>query len=132
MVLDRSLFIKDNSSSSHHHNPNFIQIFNIVLCRNCVECNGLLIRIPVYRYQCGQSRVTCEFQLLVPQHMYIVIYIIYTWHTYYWLCTTRTCMCVCTAACGMGSMRQQLHLDHDEIMGLNIFTNIPFSHVYAD
>ena len=33
-------------------------------------------------------------------------------------------MCVCTAACGMGSMRQQLHLDHDEIMELNIFTNI--------
>ena len=35
-----------------------------------------------------------------------------------------TSMCVCTAACCMGSMRQQLHLDHDEIMGLNIFTNI--------
>ena len=34
-------------------------------------------------------------------------------------------MCVCTAAaCGMGLMRQQLHLDHDEIMELNIFTNI--------
>ena len=32
--------------------------------------------------------------------------------------------CVCTAACGMGSMRQQLHLDHDKIMELNIFTNI--------
>ena len=61
------------------------------------------------------------------QHMYIVMYIMYryaSWHTYYWLCTTSTCMCVCKAACGMGSMRQQLHLDHDEIMELNIFTNI--------
>ena len=40
-----------------------------------------------YIYQCGQCRVTCEFQLLVPQHMYIVIYIIYryAWNTYHWV-----------------------------------------------
>ena len=50
---------------------------------------------------------------------------IYVWRKYYWVCTTGACMCVCTAACGMGSMRQQqLHLDHEEIMELNIFTNI--------
>ena len=28
------------------------------------------------------------------------------------------------AACGMGTMRQQVHLDHEEIIGLNICTNI--------
>ena len=44
--------------------------------------------------------------------------------TYYWLCTTSTCMFVCTAACGMGSMTQQLHIDHEEIMELNIIMNI--------
>ena len=64
------------------------------------------------------------YTLQIP---YIALHItgIHVWRTFYWLCTTSTCMCVCTAACGMGSMRrQQLHLDHDEIMGLNIFTNI--------
>jgi hypothetical protein len=39
-------------------------------------------------------------------------------------------MFVCTAACGMGMMRpQQIHLDHDELIGLNISTiieNKPF------
>ena len=28
------------------------------------------------------------------------------------------------AACGIGTMRQQVHLDHEEIIGLNICTNI--------
>ena len=45
-------------------------------------------------------------------------------NTGYQIPSGSTSMCVCTAACGMGSMRQQLHLDHDEIMELNIFTNI--------
>ena len=45
-------------------------------------------------------------------------------NTGYQIPSDSTCTCVCTAACGMGSMRQQLHLDHDEIMDLNIFTNI--------
>ena len=39
--------------------------------------------------------------------------------------TTSTSMCVCTAVCGgVGTMRQEIHLDHDEIIGLNISTNI--------
>ena len=33
-------------------------------------------------------------------------------------------MFVCAAGCGMGTMRQQLDLEHDEIIGLNIFSNI--------
>ena len=49
----------------------------------------------------------------------------YAWHLAYILIgSTSTCMCECTAACGMGTMRQQIHLDHDEIIGLNISTNI--------
>ena len=63
------------------------------------------------------------YTLYIP---YIALHItgIDAWHIYFWVCTTSTCMCVCTASCGMGLMRQQLHLDHDEIMELNIFTNI--------
>ena len=45
-------------------------------------------------------------------------------HAWYQIPLGSTSMCVCTAACGMGLMRQQLHLDHDKIMELNIFTNI--------
>ena len=45
-------------------------------------------------------------------------------HAGYQIPSGSTSRCVCTAACGMGSMRQQLHLDHEEIMSLNIFTNI--------
>ena len=39
-------------------------------------------------------------------------YAMYAWHLAYTLLgTTSTCMCECTAACGMGTMRQQIHLD---------------------
>jgi len=69
------------------------------------------------------TNLVYRYTLYIP---YVALNItgVYAWHTYYWVCTASACMCVCTAACGMGSMRQQLHLDHDEIMGLNIFTNI--------
>ena len=33
-------------------------------------------------------------------------------------------MSVCPVACGIGPMRQQIQLDRDEIISLNIFTNV--------
>ena len=51
----------------------------------------------------------------------------YAWNLAYILLvgSTSTCMCKCTAVCGMGTMRQPIHLDHDDkIIGLNISTNI--------
>ena len=51
-------------------------------------------------------------------------------HTILLSTTSIPYMFVCTAACGMVMMRpQQIHLDHDELIGLNISTiieNKPF------
>ena len=73
---------------------------------------------------CNTSYIQQTLYILCTCIPYKEHYILYMIGIHILLGTTSTCMCVCTGACGMGSMRQQLHLDHDEIMELNIFTNI--------
>ena len=75
------------------------------------------------QYTCNRPRINFVDSVCIALNI-ICLACILLGTRYHLVPPGSTSMCVCTAACGMGSMRQQLHLDHGEIMELNIFTNI--------